>query len=1022
MNQLIDILSICPADLAVFHSDPEIIVKYSNQYEKQILLQLEQLSLPSRLHSLPEIAAACIIVYTVSQQTEYAKGDILHNSAKLALTIFDQKESQLPLTFVSAFTEIVSKIASSHTVKTPVSSFLELILKDFSLQMAHDDSSVIFIVNMLMKLVIKHYYILSNDSLSFAVDFLRQQKDITNLIELLSMHFLNVPKAKDVEFCNYCFSNFIEVAETEPDIIDLIGKFVVNLQNSSNSKLAIQLYFTPFLKRFFLEDLHSLISGLIAHGKPQIKVLGIQLFIPFIQSAEASLTQICYITEMMICELSKSKNFQFAIDVLELIYDVFTDDFSLDLGVLQAQMICQKFIQNFLLITLLPLLIFVLTTKLATHKNTVVKLIKIRKEIIEFYGFLLLKEKVVQSLDQLIFSDQLSPELHEEFHIITQILLNFKFMNSQTHSVLELAFNHLQHQLQQSLASFLLQELIFRIQDEGQSIKKTSVGLILQYIKLHPEQIKLLFSDILQIQDQQILAQNIFLDFVIQPILDQNELVVQPLFDFISSCPVKLFESTFAVLLKEQLLPQQVFGNLINFGQKGAYIVLRLCLQYSKQQNQRIYAKVVSQLHGRLVEGGGLYTYILYSLDVSYFMGLIDFDVSQYIQITDVEEAVQQQVDKLKVLQVIEQIDNVSGFLDSLVRELNELISLQRSSFEDDNDTSQYVVKGEVIFNKIVQLIQNQTLSQVQIEKLYKPLEATLMFHPLSAVPVYYLVYFSESIDFRFNAFEKLINSLQNSHVLQQTKKNSISLKIANNLLISIVSCIYGFPDEFGQFFTLIFDADPTQYSHLIQRHILYIAMDLKQLQLIKFDVDIFKNLFKYMSSQNDDLKALSCRLLLQPSMNDFFIKFFRVCAQEIKDVTVKERQNIYQLILSKLSQVNKYNLINQMLGTLPNCDDWEAGDILRMLASGAIEISVSEELERAATVLKKLNFQYTIQSVLPRLMERLGVYNNQQNDSLKELCITSIQQVAKQMKINYEELVGQFGVKYCLELLQIKW
>lgn len=100
----------------------------------------------------------------------------------------------------------------------------------------------------------------------------------------------------------------------------------------------------------------------------------------------------------------------------------------------------------------------------------------------------------------------------------------------------------------------------------------------------------------------------------------------------------------------------------------------------------------------------------------------------------------------------------------------------------------------------------------------------------------------------------------------------------------------------------------------------------------------------------------------------------------------------------------------------------WFLEDVLQIIMSGVVEVTMQEEWNKADKIIKKLNVQYSIGSVLPRLFECLAAMNREKIDYMQQKTVMAVRSVCAQMKVGYGELVAQFGDQYSSELVQIRW
>lgn len=237
-------------------------------------------------------------------------------------------------------------------------------------------------------------------------------------------------------------------------------------------------------------------------------------------------------------------------------------------------------------------------------------------------------------------------------------------------------------------------------------------------------------------------------------------------------------------------------------------------------------------------------------------------------------------------------------------------------------------------------------------------------------------MYETDDIELRMHAFELLVETLYNEQY---------NMRLANNLLICALSAIYAFPDELAQYIPQIFDVYAVQTNFLMQRHLLQIILDLERLSLIKITPEIFSQIFMFLDSQNVDLRSLAERLLLQSSTySTYFARYFMVCMEQFIQLqpAAANRGAVYGKVMQRLPASDKYTLLNKMLEeitkrsrqTSQSQEDHQPFllDVFAMLAGGVVEVQINDELVKFKSSIKKMNVQYSIQQVLPRLFECL--------------------------------------------------
>lgn len=180
---------------------------------------------------------------------------------------------------------------------------------------------------------------------------------------------------------------------------------------------------------------------------------------------------------------------------------------------------------------LLPLLLYVSILKLSTHNGYVSTQIQIRKAVLQFYGDILkstiiidgltvltgtgsklsskapvmdasLQAQIIKEMDQSRLAQD--EQQHDFVAAFQNFLQNTVFTNKQVPVIVEQAFQAVKNLLGKgsTLGNFLLQELLFRLQDESQQVKKLSAQKLKELIDENYNYIGLVFTDILQMQNQ----------------------------------------------------------------------------------------------------------------------------------------------------------------------------------------------------------------------------------------------------------------------------------------------------------------------------------------------------------------------------------------------------------------------------------------------------------------------------------------------------------------------------------------
>lgn len=209
----------------------------------------------------------------------------------------------------------------------------------------------------------------------------------------------------------------------------------------------------------------------------------------------------------------------------------------------------------------------------------------------------------VQILNEMAQSHLTLDEQQHEFVTTLQYFLqNTVFTNRSIPSVVGNAFQMIKNLLgkDSTLGNFLLQELLFRLQDESQQVKKFSAQKLKELIDENYDYIGLVFTDILQMQNQDQFMVQVFDEYVLLPISNGEN--VNELCKFFESCPVKLFESIFASFLKDRQVDFEIISQLLKNNRIGSYVIMYYIVNYSQPFEKADIVEMVKQLHSTLLQ------------------------------------------------------------------------------------------------------------------------------------------------------------------------------------------------------------------------------------------------------------------------------------------------------------------------------------------------------------------------------------------------------------------------------------
>ncbi|CAL6073013.1 Conserved_hypothetical protein [Hexamita inflata] len=560
----------------------------------------------------------------------------------------------------------------------------------------------------------------------------------------------------------------------------------------------------------------------------------------------------------------------------------------------------QKQLYIYLLVfyTILPPLLYISILKLSTHNGFVSSQIQVRKAVVEFYGELILNKEVIDSLVILsgtgsgqnqkkvnqyenksgVHKDILNEinaersvihNKHEEF---TKLFYDFinrtKFKHRSVSEILREIFGKIQNLLGKdcNLKDFILQEILFRLQDESQQVKKLASLQIKNLVNFNYEYVGLIFTDVLQMQNQDQYLIQIFDEYILTPIYD-NGLQLQNLFKFLENCPLKLFESTFADFLKERELDFQIILNLLKFNRVGSMVALYYIVNYSQVMQKQKRLQIINSLQQYLLlnidRNPEINVYILNVLTTDQLLDHVDFDLSVYISNVITNNDVAELMNKITATLVVKSLEPTeqahSDLINSIKSSLQQQIKQMNQSQTESEQTSKLLIH-------ISFLAQKHQLTQENMMELTHLILKLLVVHPMASHPLLFFMYESKNIEFRLNIFDILVQQLNETNCIRS----------ANNIMLAILSSIYAYPDELGQFIGLMLDNTFLRNSYIVQRHFLSftIQKDYVQQNLVT------KYLYSY-----------SCFQFLQ----------IQIYKHQLKDYSYQP--HIMQLILYKISQ-----------------------------------------------------------------------------------------------------------------------
>ena len=176
------------------------------------------------------------------------------------------------------------------------------------------------------------------------------------------------------------------------------------------------------------------------------------------------------------------------------------------------------------------------------------------------------------------------------------------FTNKSVPGVVENSFQMIKNLLgkDSTLGNFLLQELLFRLQDESQQVKKLGAQKLKELIDENYNYIGLVFTDILQMQNQDQLMVQVFDEYVLLPILNGQN--VNELCKFFEGCPIKLFESIFASFLKDRQIDFEIVAQLLRYNRVGSYIIMYYVVNYAQPFENHDIIEMIKQLHQNLLQ------------------------------------------------------------------------------------------------------------------------------------------------------------------------------------------------------------------------------------------------------------------------------------------------------------------------------------------------------------------------------------------------------------------------------------
>lgn len=360
----------------------------------------------------------------------------------------------------------------------------------------------------------------------------------------------------------------------------------------------------------------------------------------------------------------------------------------------------------------------------------------------------------------------------------------------------------------------------------------------------------------------------------------------------------------------------EIIAQLLRNNRVGSYIIMYYIINYAQPFEKQDIVEMVKQLHSSLlqnIENPELQCCNLYILNIlvsDAVLPYVDFNLQMFVSTENIQHETEMQNKITSALIMLElQLDKRSNTTEKLVKSIkDELQSLLEQAPEYiEHRNPHYLEAGTKTLLTLSYLQEKKILTQDQAKQLATPVTSLLLVHPLASHPLVYFMFASDDVEFRLRLFDRMIEALSKTG----------EVRIANNLMLSILSTVYAYPDELGQFVGLLIDNQFFKSSYIVQRHFIQVVLDLEKLCLIKLNQDIFTALFGLLISPNNDLQALAERLLLQqPQYAPLFVQNFLRCMETLNrdQITVEQRAYVYAKVLCKLPQTNKYQLLNILL------------------------------------------------------------------------------------------------------------
>lgn len=177
----------------------------------------------------------------------------------------------------------------------------------------------------------------------------------------------------------------------------------------------------------------------------------------------------------------------------------------------------------------------------------------------------------------------------------------------------------------------------------------------------------------------------------------------------------------------------------------------------------------------------------------------VDFNLQMFVSTENIghETEMQNKIASALIVQEL-QSDKRASSTEKLVKSIkDELQSLLEQAPEYiEHPNPQYLETGTKTLLTLSYLQEKKIITQDQAKQLATPILSLLLVHPLASHPLVYFMFGSDDVEFRLRLFDRMIEALGKTS----------NVRIANNLMLSILSTVYAYPDELGQFVGLLID------------------------------------------------------------------------------------------------------------------------------------------------------------------------------------------------------------------------